>query len=361
MLCIAAFIVLLFLSAVSAKYRRLLGRAWSCVTRKVTFRPCDTTFRQDVKDSLLAPLALRSPRLVGPASVAIEVVAGVMVLSLVVSLYIVLRSGLNLAVYGTCDKADPAACSLSATQGCGIGTGRPGFGESLLRGDVVGAVRNEAADVGDTIAAVPGAFRTWDAAEYVVPQSSYQGGYREGLPTALEVIDPGCQFCGQLFRNARQAGLAQTHNVTYIVYPIGLELAPRFPNSPLVARYLTAVRLTEADAGTHADNPTDWAILEHMFTGQRPDGVTWQVWFNEHASAPEAEAQLQAWLAEAGYDRPAIERIAQLSGSDRVRDAIDAGMRVVDDEIRTVTIPSLIAGGKLHKGAIDVADLEGMR
>ena len=67
------------------------------------------------------------------------------------------------------------------------------------------------------------------------------------------------------------------------------------------------------------------------------------------------------WLAEAGYDRPSIERIAQLSGSDRVREAIDAGMRVVDDEIRTVTIPSLIAGGKLHKGAIDVADLEGMR
>ena len=95
MLCIAAFFVLLVLSAVSAKHRKMLGRAWGCFSRKVTFRPCDTTFREDVENSLLAPLALRSPRLVKPASVAIEVSAWVMVISMVVSLYIVVVSGLT--------------------------------------------------------------------------------------------------------------------------------------------------------------------------------------------------------------------------------------------------------------------------
>ncbi|GAB95456.1 hypothetical protein KILIM_020_00240 [Kineosphaera limosa NBRC 100340] len=357
MLCIAAFIVLLFLAAVSAKYRRLLRRAWSCVTRRVTFRPCDTTFRQDVKDSLLAPLALRAPRLVAPASVAIEVVAWVMVLSLVVSLYIVARSGLNLAVYGTCDKADPAACSLSATQGCGIGSARPGFGESLRSGDVIGAVRNEAADVGDTVSALPRMFRSWDAAEYALPQASYQGGYRDGRPTALEVIDPGCQFCAQLFANVRESGFAEKNNVTYIVYPIGSDLLPRFANSPLIARYLTAVRLTEAQAGTHANNPTDWLLLENIFVGRRPDGVAWQTWFNEDASPQEATAQLQAWLAGAGYDQAAIAQIAELAASDRVRDVIAEGKRVVDDDIQTVTIPSMIADGRLHMGAISAQDL----
>lgn len=133
MLCIAAFVVLLVLAAVSAKYRRLLRRAWGCVTRKMTFRPCDTTFRQDVKDSLLAPLALRSPRLVAPASVLIEVIAWIMVISLVVSVYIVFRSGVNLVVYGTCNKADPAACSLSSTQGCAIGSNHPTFGVAAAR------------------------------------------------------------------------------------------------------------------------------------------------------------------------------------------------------------------------------------
>ncbi|MDO5699125.1 MAG: hypothetical protein Q4G51_14255 [Dermatophilus congolensis] len=364
MLCIAAFIVLLFLAAVSAKYRKMLRRAWDCVARKATFRPCDTSFRQDITDSILAPVALRSPRMVKPAAFLIEVVAWLMVISLFVSLYIVARSGLNLMVYGTCDKADPAACSLSSTQGCGIGTGRPGFGESLLSGDVVGAFGNEFADLGDTISAVPGTFRSWDAADYVLPQASYQGGYREGRPTALEVIDPGCQFCAQLFTNVEQSGFAESHNVTYIVYPIGLGLAPRFANSPLIAEYLTAVRLSEAEqagAGARVDNPTDWFILEQIFTGTRPDGTKWQTWFNEHATPDEARAQLEAWLGEAGYDAAAIARITELANSDRVEQEILSGMRVVDDEIETVTIPSLIADGDLHKGAVEVEKLQEMR
>jgi hypothetical protein len=38
MLCVVAFVVVLVLSAVSAKYRKLLGRAWGCAWRKITFR-----------------------------------------------------------------------------------------------------------------------------------------------------------------------------------------------------------------------------------------------------------------------------------------------------------------------------------
>ena len=361
MLCIVAFFVVLVLSAVSAKYRKLLGRAWGCFSRRVTFRPCDSTFRDEVKDSLLAPLALRNPRLVAPASVGIEVVAWLMGLSLVVSLWIVAVSGLNLAVYGTCNKEDPVACSLSSTQGCGIGTGKPSFGESLLRGDVLGAFGNEFSDVADTVAAVPGIFRTWDAADYALPQASYAGGFREGLPIALEVIDPGCKFCAQLFATVEGSTFAERHNITYIVYPIGMGLAPRFQHSPMVAHYLTAVRLLEAERGTNTANPTDWFILEQMFTGVRPDGVSWQVWFNETADKTDAEAQLSMWLRAAGYDDAGVAEVAALAASDRVADTIDHGMKVVDEEIRTVTIPSLVAGGKLHKGAIEADVLNRLR
>ncbi len=126
MVCIVAFVVVLVLSAVSAKYRRLLGRAWGCFARRVTLRPCDTSFRDDVKSSLLAPLAVRAPALVKPASIAIEVVAWVMVLSLIVSLYLLGRSGLNLFVYGTCDKQDTQSCALAA-EACSIGSETPGF------------------------------------------------------------------------------------------------------------------------------------------------------------------------------------------------------------------------------------------
>lgn len=360
MVCIAAFVVLLVLSAVSAKYRTLLRRAWGCVSRKVTFRPCDTTFREDVKNSLLAPLALRSPRLVRPASIAIEATAWVMVLSLVVSGYIVARSGLNLVAYGTCNKQNPQACSLSATQGCSIDAQTPGFLESIGRGDVVGAFGNEFSSLADTISAVPGRFRTWDAAQYATSHASYLGGYQEGLPTALEVIDPGCAFCAQLFRNVEESGFAEANNLTYIVYPITLSFVPKFPNSPLVAEYLTAIQLVESATGAPADDPTDWFILEQIFTGTRDDGTGWQVWLNEQASADDAEAQLQAWLADAGYDEEAIAEVDTLANSAQVDERIAQGQAVVEEEIRTLTVPTLIANGDLHLGVVDVKDLEDM-
>ena len=357
MLCIAAFFVLLVLSAVSAKHRKMLGRAWGCFSRKVTFRPCDTTFREDVENSLLAPLALRSPRLVKPASVAIEVSAWVMVISMVVSLYIVVVSGLNLLAYGTCNKQDPTACSLSSAQGCGIGSEERNFGALLLKGDVVGAFSTEVSDLGDTIMAIPNRFRTWEATDYVPAQASYLGGEREGLPVAVEVIDPGCRFCAQLFRNVKESGFAEANNVTYIVYPIGRDLAPRFRNSPLVAEYLTAIRMTEAGDAARANDPTDWMILERIFTGQQTDGTSWQVWFNEQATRDEARDQLHRWLTEAGYSPSQVEQVGALASSELVDAAITEGMRVVEEDIRTMTIPSLVSGGKLHRGVVEVADL----
>lgn len=358
MLCVAAFVVLLFLGAVSAKYRTLLRRAWGCMARRVTFRPCDTTFREDVKNSLLAPVALRSPRLVGPASVTIEVVAFLMVASLVLSVYVVGRSALNLAAYGTCNRADPVACSLSSTQGCGIASDELGFTTTLLRGDVVGAFRNEGAALADAAAAVPNRLRTWDAIEFVPEHASYLGGYRESLPVALEVIDPGCRFCASLYRNLEEAGVDGTHNITYIVYPIGGDLAPRFPHSHLVARYLTALQMLESESGAPAGEPTDWVILGHIFSGVNDEGQSWQVWLNDEATAEQATDRLHTWLLEAGYDDEGVAQVAALSESDRVEEAIVAGQLVVEEEIRTVTVPSLIIDGDLIGGAVSVEELQ---
>lgn len=355
MVCVVAFFVVLVLSAVSAKYRKLLGRAWGCVWRKVTFRPCDTTFREDIKNSLLAPLAIRQPRLVKPASVAIETFAWIMVLSLVVSLYLLGRSGLNLFVYGTCDKQDTQACALAA-ESCSIDGGTPGFWESVGTGDVLGAFGNEFASLGDTIAAIPSRLKEWDAAEYTAANATYLGGYREGLPVALEVLDPGCRFCAQLFRNLEESAFAQTHNVTYLAYPISTSLGPKFPNSPLVASYLAAVQSFEADHGDLHGRTGDWAILEQLFTGESPDGTAWQEWMND-ADAAAARSQLQTWLAEAGYDKDAIAEIDALADSVAVSGVLAQVRTVVEDDINTVAIPTLIAGGGLHNGLVDIDTL----
>ena len=356
MLCIAAFVVLVVLGAVSAKYRKLLRRAWSCVARRMTFRPCDSTFREDVKTSLLAPLALRAPRWVKPASVAIEVTAWIMVLSLVVSVYLLVRSGLNLFVYGTCDRATPDSCSLSSTLGCSVDSDAPSFWDQVTDGDVIGAFRDEFAALGETIATVPSRLRTWDAAEHAPTYASFLGGYTDGRATSLEILDPGCVFCGVLFENIEASGLAEATNVTYIVYPIEIGGMPRYANSPLIARYLTAIRVLEHDGAPAAD-PTDWAILRHVFTGRTDDGVRWQDWFLT-ASPDDARARLDAWLAEAGYDDAALAEVAALADSDQVAELLAEGRRIVDEDVRTVTVPTLIAGGSLHRGAVEIEVLE---
>ncbi|MGB4778477.1 hypothetical protein [Microbacterium sp.] len=358
MVCIVAFFVVLVLSAVSAKYRKLLGRAWGCFARRVTFRACDTTFREDIKSSILAPLALRAPRLVKPASIAIEVVAWLMVISLIVSLYLLGRSGLNLFVYGTCDKQDSQSCALAA-EACSIGTATPGFWESIGKGDVFGAFGNEFSSVGETIAAVPSRLKTWDAEVYTPKDATYLGGYREGLPAALEVLDPGCRFCAELFRNIEESGFAQRNNLAYVAYPISSDLGSKFPNSPLVASYLAAVQAYEADHGDLAGETGDWFILEQLFTGENAAGTGWQEWMNE-ADADDARAQLQAWLGEFGYSEDAVAQIDQLAGSGRIADVLARNRTVVEDDIRTVSIPTLIGGGRLLSGLQSVETLQGL-
>jgi hypothetical protein len=44
MFCIAAFIVFATLAIFSASFRPLAAKAWHCVLRRVTFRPCDISF-----------------------------------------------------------------------------------------------------------------------------------------------------------------------------------------------------------------------------------------------------------------------------------------------------------------------------
>ena len=356
MVCIASFLVLLVLGAISAKYRVLLKKAWYCVTRRVTFRPCDTTFGEDLKNSILAPLAIRAPQWVKPASVAITVAAWVMVASTVISLYVLARSGLYLAVYGTCNKQNTEACSLAAAS-CSIGVDHPTFSQSLFRGDVVGAFVNEFSDITETLATIPSRFRNWDPDAYLPPFASFKDGYVPGQQTILEIIDPGCGVCAQLFINIEEAGLDQVSNMSYLVYPIMDGGEPHFPHSVMIANLLTAIRVHEYDGGP-SDRPTDWLLLEQIFTGVRPGtAVSNQFWFNELATPAMAEQQLHDWLLTFGYSESEIAEVFALADSAQVAEIVADGRVVVRDVIRTVTIPTLLTPGRMHRGLASVNSL----
>ncbi len=360
MLCVAAFVVLLVLGIFSARYRGYLRSAWRCTLRRVTFRPCDTTFGQGVRDRMLAPVAAWRPGLVRPAAVGIEIVALLVVATTLLSGYAVAKGAINLAVYGTCDKADPAGCSLGA-EACSIGDLTPSFLDSVTRLDLAGAVGNELADVAGTLGAIPDRWRRWDATEYLPPNATWRTGFDPARPTALEVIDPGCSVCAELARNMREAGFAERYNVSYIAYPIPDPLGSRFANSMLVVRYLEALRLREAaiaDAAiADAAVPLDWLVLERLLLDVDPTGRPWREVMNE-ASASEAVAMLHDWLAAAGLDAAAIEAVAADAVSERVAAIIEGNMTLVRERIGTVKIPTLLFDGGRHDGLVGLDALD---
>ena len=351
MFCIAAFIVLLVMGAFSARYRRHLGTAWSCTVRRVTFRPCDTSFKQDVKDHLLAPIAVRRPGLVAPASIGLEVLAVLVLLTTLWSGYTVLTSAANLYVYGTCNKQDSASCTLGA-QACSIPDETPGFVDSLAAFDLLGAFGNEFASLGETLAAIPARFQTWTAEDYLPVNASYLAE-TAGNPTAVEVIDPGCTYCRALFQNIEEAGFAGSYNLSYIAYPIGGTDGYKFPNSLLVTRYLEAARLHPLP---EAPTPVDWQILQRIFTGKTAAGLPWQDSINS-MSAPEATATLTGWLAEFGLTSAEVDVVVAEAGSDRVTAIIADNKTLVEAKIATVKIPTIIFDGRRHDGLVAVDGL----
>ena len=352
MFCIAAFIVLLVLGAFSARYRGYLRRAWGCTVRRVTFRPCDTSFSQDIKDHMLAPVAVRRPGLVRPAAIAIEVAALLIIVTTILSAYVVAKGALNLWVYGTCDKANSQGCALGASS-CSIGALEPTFLDKVVALNVVGAISGEIGDVAETIGAIPDRLRTWDAAAYLPSNVTWRTAFDPARPTAVEIVDPGCSVCAKLAANLREAGFTDRYNLAYVAYPIPGLSGTRFPNSGLVVRYLEALRLHPV-AG--AEVPVDWQLLERILTGTDPSGKPWQTVVNR-ATREEAVALLRGWLDEFGLDAAAIAAIAAEADSARVSSIIEANQALVRETIGTRKIPTMIFDGSRHDGLVDVDGL----
>ena len=87
----------------------------------------------------------------------------------------------------------------------------------------------------------------------------------------------------------------------------------------------------------------------------------WQVWLNEEATPAQAEGRLQDWLREAGYQDADLAEVKRLVDSPQVADLLAANRTTVEDDIRTVKIPSLIIEGRLHAGLVDATELKGMK
>jgi len=350
MFCIAAFVVFVILGVFSARYRKLAKKAWICVVRKITFRPCEIGFKEETKNILIGKLILTKPKFAKFLDKWIEVFATVFVVLSVWSLVVVFQSGLNLFVYDTCNPKDIESCSLGG-EACGVSTGQQTFIEAVKNLNLLDWTKEEMFFFIETVSRIPDRFKDWKPTEYLDETATYYKPFDPQKQIALEIIDPGCKFCAKLFKNIQTAQFEDIYNLTYIPYAIPETTASggyKFPNSPLFISYLEAVKLYPIDS----EIPTDWQMLERLFLGKTPDGVSYQENFNLLYSKQEAEDILLDWLEDIGYNSEQIIKIQKTTKSDEIKKRVERHVEIVEDEIRTIKIPTIIFDGRRYDRVI---------
>src|ERR1700722_1730067 len=154
MFCIASFIVLCFCGIFSAAYRESAKKAWHCVMRRITFRPCDINFSEEMKGKLIGRIILSHPRLARFLDRWIDAFAWIFAILSVWSLAAVSLAGLNLLIYDTCTPQNSHNCSLGG-DACSRSSHHPGFLESHRKGQPLQWLSTEAGTLGGTFRLLP--------------------------------------------------------------------------------------------------------------------------------------------------------------------------------------------------------------
>lgn len=338
MLCIAAFIIFSILGIFSASYRKLAKKGWYCVARKLTFRPCDINFSEELKGKMLGKLIFTHPRLAKFLSRFANVLAFIFVALTIWSTLYVAQAGLNLWVYDTCTPTQAESCSLGGAA-CGI--------DSLTATDEF--------SLWNTIARIPERWKNWQPQDYLPPVPSYFGGFQKDKPTALEMIDPSCRFCKQLWHNIEESHFTDKYNLVYVLYPIkGLGDEYKFPYSYLLASYLEAIK--NIPLNTPASISPDWQLLQKLFaTG--PSGQSPQEVINASKDKQVVIDMIHQFLKEIGYTPEQIKTIDQGMASETVKTALEKQRDIVEKQIKTVKIPTILFGGRRFDRVVEPSGL----
>ncbi len=350
MLCIAAFIVFGILAIFSAAFRPLAAKAWRCVVLRVTLRPCDVNFGEEVKTRMVAKLMFRAPRTARFVDRWMEAFAFVFVALSIWSLVYVLVGGLNLYVYGTCSPSDVESCSLSG-EACGVDQAQVGLMDAIRQNRVGEWAAGPVVRLIETVSRIPDRLRYWEAKTFLGPTATFAQDEDPSKLYAVEVIDPSCKFCRQLTANMKEAGIDTAYNVSFLLYPIPLpDGKTKFPHSRLMASYIEALKTQPSVANVPAH--ADWVLLSKIFEGDM------QQRFVLTFDAAQAEAQLQMFLKEMGYTPSHIRMIAARAHSAAVEHALAEQKLLVEERVRTIRIPTLLIAGRRYDRALDVAELK---
>lgn len=103
MLCIIALIVFSILGIFSATHRTLAKEALDCVFRRITLRPCNTGFKEKIKNKILVRLMSRSVFVARLFNKHFEIFSWILFILMVGSTFWVVKGGYNYYLYGSCN------------------------------------------------------------------------------------------------------------------------------------------------------------------------------------------------------------------------------------------------------------------
>lgn len=354
MFCIATFVVFGILAIFSASFRPLAAKAWHCAWRRMTLRPCDVSFGEEMRGKIAGRLFRVHPQLAAWFDRWADWLSFAFVALSVWSLLYVANAGLNLWVYDTCDPRAAESCSLSG-EACGVETESLGMVTAAREGRLGEWAAGPFVRFGDTLSRIPDRLKTWNAEEYLPPTATFRSPRDAAKPYALEIIDPGCRFCKKLTRNMRDAGAFDALNASYVLYPIPTpDGKTKFPHSVLVASFIEAAKRVPLRNGEHGD----WLLLEKIFEDVPGESVDLQTRINMGMTDADARATLKNLLSDIGYAPSDILRIESLAASDDVAHSLEEQRLIVEERIRTVKIPTLLIGGRRYD---KVASVESLR
>jgi len=113
MFCIVAFIILSIIAIFNAAYRELAKEAYDCVFRRITFRPCNTGFKEKMKAKISGQLLNRSVRMARFFNHNFELLAWIFFLLTVGSIFWTGKGLFNFYMYGSCNGLNKSGfCAL---------------------------------------------------------------------------------------------------------------------------------------------------------------------------------------------------------------------------------------------------------
>ena len=345
MVCIAAFIILAIVGVFVAlasifkpklwkSYTKALKKAWGCLWKKVRLQKCETGFKDDVKNSLLSRVMLKRPKWVKPLSIIIEVLSVIIVVVVVWAILTAIKSLLALWALGSCNVTKPSACSLGA-EVCSIDESEPS--------NPLEATGRWFTEWGEIFEAIPDKFRTYNAEDYDFNYIDINGSEVEGLPTAVDIFDPGCSVCMISYRNQKSSGFFDDYNVRLVPFAIqDSDGNYKFKNSEIIVKYMFASEQMQTGTSLY--------ILDKIFTAKDEEGVSYQNKFNEDYSTEEAVEQIEKWLSEDGMNAGAIKEIRKITEYPEISDKMSANKDIVENQLKVKGIPTMIYDGTRHTG-----------